>query len=178
MNEEQIVEILTKVSRRIAKNKKYIFDGHEEIDIVQRGIYEGLKAIKKGLYDAKKGNGATPEESLERFMTIHIRRRLSNYKRDMMRKNFGGVNNEFINPISLESANMVCSADVIDHADKIMHDEMIVRIKSALSSSPEMLTDFYRLMDGSQLPSQRKIKLRQRVIEILEELNYGVQEED
>jgi hypothetical protein len=55
---------------------------------------------------------------------------------------------------------------------------MIVKIKSVLSATPEILTDFYRVMDGAFVPPQRKLKLRQRIREILEDLQYGVEKED
>ena len=177
LSERVVVEILTRVSRRIAKHKKYIFDGHEEEDIVQRGIYEGLRAIANGKYDKERGKGHSAEDSLERFMSVHIRRRLSNYKRDMLRKNSGGKAKGIINPVSLTDLVVVEEVGV-DHAEETLHREMIVKIKSALCATPEMLTDFYRLMDGSSLPPQRKLKLRQRIVEILEGLQYGVQEED
>lgn len=175
--ESVVVEILTRVSRRIAKHKKYIFDGHETEDIVQRGIYEGLRAIANGKYDNERGKGGTPEDNLERFMSVHIRRRLSNYKRDMLRKNNGGAERGIINPVSLTDL-VVVAGESPDHADETLHREMMAKVKSALSSTPEMLTDFYRLMDGSSLPPQRKTKLRQRIVEILEDLQYGVEEED
>lgn len=177
LSENTVVEILTRVSRRISQHKKYIFDGHDAEDIVQRGIYEGLRVIANGKYDRRRGKGGSPEENLERFMSVHIRCRLSNYKRDMLRKNNGGAKRGIVSPVSL--TDLVVAADESsDHADDTLHREMIAKIKSILSSTPEMLTDFYRLMDGSSLPPQRKAKLRQRILEILEGLKYGVQEED
>lgn len=174
--ESAVVEILTRVSRRIANHKKYVFDGHEIEDIVQRGVYEGLLVIASGKYNILRGRGGSPEENLERFMSVHIRRRLSNYKRDMMRKNNAGGGRGIINPVSL--TDIVVDGESPDHADEILHGEMLRKIKSRLSSTPDMLTDFYRMMDGASLSSQRKSKLRERISEILEELKYGVEEED
>jgi hypothetical protein len=177
MTETQVVAVLTRVSARIAKHKKYVFDGHEEFDIVQRGIYEGLRIIAKGKYNPSRGKGGSPEESLERFMSVHIRRRLSNYKRDMLRKNNAGGELGIRNPLSLTDFPVV-DKEIPDSAEELTHREMIVKIKSVLSATPEILTDFYRVMDGAFVPPQRKLKLRQRIREILEDLQYGVEKED
>lgn len=177
LTETEIIATLEGVSGRIAKHRKYIFDGHTEDDIVQRGIYEGLKCIANGKYEASKGRGGTPADSLKRFMNVHIRRRLSNYKRDMMRKNNAGGKGGVVNPLSLMDF-MVEGRESADNIDDSIHREMIARIKSGLSNTPEMLTDFYRMMDGANVSQQNKVKLRQRIVEILKDLGYGFQEED
>jgi hypothetical protein len=95
----------------------------------------------------------------------------------MLRKNNAGGELGIRNPLSLTDFPVV-DKEIPDSAEELTHREMIVKIKSVLSATPEILTDFYRVMDGAFVPPQRKLKLRQRIREILEDLQYGVEKED
>jgi hypothetical protein len=42
-----------------------------------------------------------------------------------------------------------------------------MRIKRDLSKTPDLLNDFYRVVDGVNIPQQRKLRLKDRIKEIL-----------
>jgi len=70
MTEDEVLQIILKVAKRLAN--KFRFGYHDYNDMVQQGVVEGIKGMKK--YD-----GVRP---LENFQSVHIRNRLFNFKRD------------------------------------------------------------------------------------------------
>ena len=70
MTEEQVVSTILKISSRLAS--KYTFPNYEADDISQEAFIIGLEAMNR--YD-----GVRP---LENFLSIHIKNRLKNFKRD------------------------------------------------------------------------------------------------
>lgn len=70
MTEEQVVSTILKISSRLAS--KYTFPNFEQDDISQEAFIIGMEALDR--YD-----GVRP---LENFLSIHIRNRLKNFKRD------------------------------------------------------------------------------------------------
>lgn len=159
MTQEQIGKLLEKVATRIVmKNPgKYVFGYNSVEDIIQQGVYKGLEIIAEGKYKPEKylkGNGAdSPETSMMRFMSVHIRRRLINYKRDNMRREMGAVNlGDYEGP-------------GVEH--EIENQEMVEKVKRGLSNTPGVLSDFMRMLDGLSLPAQRKELVREKVWEIL-----------
>jgi DNA-directed RNA polymerase specialized sigma24 family protein len=70
MTEEQVVSAITLVSSRLAS--KYTFPNYGEDDISQEAFIIGMEALDR--YD-----GVRP---LENFLSIHIKNRLKNFKRD------------------------------------------------------------------------------------------------
>jgi DNA-directed RNA polymerase specialized sigma24 family protein len=70
MTEEQVVSTISKISSRLAS--KYTFPNYEADDISQEAFIIGMEALDR--YD-----GVRP---LENFLSIHIKNRLNNFKRD------------------------------------------------------------------------------------------------
>ena len=70
MTEEQVVSTISLISSRLAS--KYTFPNYEEDDITQEAFIIGMEALDR--YD-----GIRP---LENFLSIHIKNRLKNFKRD------------------------------------------------------------------------------------------------
>jgi hypothetical protein len=70
MTEEEVIEVINNVVRRLAW--KYRFGYHTVDDIKQQGWLEAWKGLDK--YDNKR--------PLENFLWTHVRNRLFNYKRD------------------------------------------------------------------------------------------------
>lgn len=70
MTEEQVVSTITLISSRLAS--KYTFPNYEVDDITQEAFIIGMEAMNR--YD-----GIRP---LENFLSIHIKNRLRNFKRD------------------------------------------------------------------------------------------------
>lgn len=70
MTEEQVVSVIYKISSRLAS--KYTFPNYEEEDIAQEAFIIGMEAMSR--YDEVR--------PLENFLSIHIKNRLMNFKRD------------------------------------------------------------------------------------------------
>ena len=70
MTEEQVVEIILKVSKRVAH--KYTFGAYDEDDIIQEGFLIGMDGLER--YDESR--------PLENFLQVHISNRLYNLRRD------------------------------------------------------------------------------------------------
>ena len=70
MTQEQVVSTIMTVSSRLAS--KYTFPNYDKDDIIQEAFIIGMEAMNR--YD-----GVRP---LENFLSIHIKNRLSNLKRD------------------------------------------------------------------------------------------------
>ena len=70
MTEEQVISTITRVSTRLAS--KYTFPNYEEEDIAQEAFIIGMEAMNR--YDEVR--------PLENFLSIHIKNRLKNFKRD------------------------------------------------------------------------------------------------
>ena len=70
--EEEVVEILENVARRLCSRFKFGY--HDIEDIKQQAILEGWKVLTE-----KKYNGEHP---LENFLWVHVKNRLVNFKRD------------------------------------------------------------------------------------------------
>ncbi len=178
LSPEKTVEILQSISETLAE--RYLF-GHSVSfdDLVQQGILEGLECIASGLYKPekyyRKDIENSPEICLRRFMSRHIRNRLSNYKRNNSRR--GPENkiskHDLLHTLTLDE-NLNGKND--NHEMDVCNNELIKKIKSQLSKTPDMLNDFYRLMDGANLQSQRKLKLQDKIREILAGEESGKEE--
>lgn len=70
MTEDQVVSTIYRISSRLAS--KYTFPNYEEDDIQQEAFIIGMEALDR--YD-----GIRP---LENFLSVHIKNRLKNFKRD------------------------------------------------------------------------------------------------
>lgn len=187
---QKTAEILEAVARRIVMSnpRKYVFGYNSAEDIIQHGIYKGLECIAEGKYHPEKhikeGAEGSPEISLIRFMSIHIRNRLINYKRDESRRAVDEANDYAANNTKHSLMNPILMGDhegpgvVYDYSGVLECEEIIERIRGGLRGQPEMLMDFGRLIDGAFIPSQRKSRLRQKIGEILGGRQYGAAEEE
>jgi DNA-directed RNA polymerase specialized sigma24 family protein len=70
MTEEQVVSTIYRISSRLAT--KYTFPNYEADDIAQEAFIIGMEAMNR--YDEVR--------PLENFLSIHIKNRLKNFKRD------------------------------------------------------------------------------------------------
>ena len=70
MTEEEVVDTIEKVARKLAR--KFIFGYHTFEDIKQQAVYEGIKGLEN--YDEIR--------PLENFLSVHVKNRLCNFKRD------------------------------------------------------------------------------------------------
>lgn len=73
-------EILAAIEQALSNlGKIYRFGYHEQKDIEQEGRMLALEILQTGKYDCKR--------SLPAFLFVHLRNRLSNFKRDKFRRN-------------------------------------------------------------------------------------------
>lgn len=77
LTEEQILEAIEQVVNSVASS--YKFGYHNIEDIKQEGRLEALRALKDHSYD-----GVRP---LTNFLYVHVKNRLSNFKRNKFRRN-------------------------------------------------------------------------------------------
>ena len=149
---------------------KYLCDGNSLEDVIQQGVTEGLMAIANGKYRPEQHPGKTaesnsPEVQLMRFMSVHIRNRLSNFQRDTNRRALG-----------LMTIEEDCAPGQEETPNK--GAETIEIIKAGLSERPELLNDFYRFADGCVLSSSRKRALFEAIREIVKGAENGQTEEE
>lgn len=182
LTSEQVAEVLFRVAERVVrKHKSYVFGYNSEDDIIQQGVFEGIRCIARGKYKPelfiRDGKDNSPVPCLERFMSVHIKNRLFNYKRDNSRRN---VKNSYpanetkynlMHPLQLSEA--LIENPQLSSLDIIHYHDILVRIKNDLSKTPDLINDFYRIIDGVNIPQQRKTRLKERVREIL----YGEEKE-
>ena len=70
MTEEEVIETIQKVVRRVSYNFKFAF--YDVEDIEQEAFIIGMEALDR--YDEKR--------PLENFLFVHIKNRLKNFNRD------------------------------------------------------------------------------------------------
>lgn len=166
IDEEHAIEVITKVSKRLAP--KYVFAGYEVDDIEQEAFLIGISGLAK--YD--------PTRPLENFMYTHINNRLKTFKRDnFYRMDYGSSaqkiqdrKKNLLEPVSIDCLYGVCTTDEIMGEAYIR--EMIDLIDQKLPSY--LRRDYLKLQSNSPLPKGRKA----RIIEIIELIINGEYDEE
>jgi hypothetical protein len=77
MTEAQVIEEIDKVTRTLAP--KYTFGPYDRDDIKDQGWVYAIEVLDREVYDHTR--------PLANFLYIHVRNRLSNFKRDNLRRN-------------------------------------------------------------------------------------------
>ena len=159
MTEEQVVSTITRVSQRLAS--KFTFPNYDEDDIEQEAFIIGMEAMNR--YDEVR--------PLENFLSIHIKNRLKNFKRDnYYRPDEGkaeqlqngkrklleaGSIDEMRNFISTqECSNSLEERELVDYID--------------INLPANMRADFLRFKNGQPLTKTRKSNLVNELKIILE----------
>ena len=166
IDEEHAIEVITRVSKRLAP--KYVFAGYEVDDIEQEAFLIGISGLAK--YD--------PTRPLENFMYTHINNRLKTFKRDnFYRMDYGSSaqkiqdrKKNLLEPVSIDGLYGVCTTDEIMGEAYIR--EMIDLIDQKLPSY--LRRDYLKLQSNSPLPKGRKA----RIIEIIELIINGEYDEE
>lgn len=177
LTSDEVCEILYRTAEKIVrKNKYYVFGYNSEDDIIQQGVFEALRCIARGKYKpelfVREGRDNSPQSCLERFMSVHINNRLFNYHRDNSRRSTANsypaneTKYNLMHPLSLDETFLENAE--INSIDVIHYHDILLRIKRDLSRTPDLLNDFYRVVDGVTLPQQRKLRLKERIQEILD----------
>jgi hypothetical protein len=177
LTRDQVGEILQRIATKVVrKNKSYIFGYNSEEDIIQQGVIFGIICMARGKYRPelflREDRDNSPQSCLERFMSVHINHRLFNYRRDNSRRNVetsypaNDMKYNLMHPLPLDEA-FIANSD--SHSIDIIHyHDTLMRIKKDLSKTPDLLNDFYRVVDGVNIPQQRKLRLKDRIKEILD----------
>jgi len=159
MTEEQVVTTILKVSSRLAS--KYTFPNYEKGDIAQEAFIIGMEAMNR--YD-----GIRP---LENFLSIHIKNRLKNFKRDNYYRPDEGKAHEIQN-----SKKKLLDASSIDNikylvvnsecSSSLEERELYEYIDNQLPAN--MRADFLRFKNDQSLTKTKKVNLINELKNILE----------
>jgi hypothetical protein len=160
MTQEQVVSTIISVSDRLAN--KYTFPNYEKDDIAQEAFIIGMEAMNR--YD-----GVRP---LENFLSIHIKNRLKNFKRDHYYRPDEGKAQEIqkgkkklldasnIDNIKYLVINSECSASLEER-------ELCDHIDNSLPAN--MRSDFLRFKNDQSLTKTKKTQLFNELRAILED---------
>lgn len=142
MTEEQVVEIIQKVSKRF--KFKYAFKYHEPDDIEQESFSICLEALEK--YDGKR--------PLENFLHVNLNNRLFNFRRDNYKK--------VVESTNLEDENLIL--DEVEQKSSVLVN---FESKIDLLLTPDLRSDYLRVKDGIKLPRVRRLRLERKIREII-----------
>ena len=159
MTEDQVVSTIYKISSRLAS--KYTFPNYEVEDISQEAFIIGMEAMNR--YD-----GVRP---LENFLSIHIKNRLKNFKRDnYYRPDHGKAEKiqqgkkKLLDASSIDGVrNFIISSKVSDNLEV---RELVDYIDLHLSAN--LRADYLRFINDQSLSKTKKNNLLDELKNILE----------
>lgn len=159
MTQEQVVSTIMRVSSRLAN--KYTFPNYDADDIVQEAFIIGMEAMNR--YD-----GVRP---LENFLSIHIKNRLKNFKRDNYYRPDQGKAQEIQNgKKKLLDASSIDSIKYLvvnsECSDNLEEREVYEYIDLHLPAN--MRSDFLRFKNDQPLTKTKKANLLSELRSILE----------
>lgn len=159
MTEEQVVSTILKISSRLAS--KYTFPNFEQDDISQEAFIIGMEALDR--YD-----GIRP---LENFLSIHIRNRLKNFKRDNYYRPDEGKAEEIQKGKKklLDAGNIDDMRAFIiakEYASSLEERELLEYIDKNLSTN--LRSDYLRFKNEQPLSKTKKSHLVEELRNILE----------
>jgi hypothetical protein len=159
MTEDQVVSTIYKISSRLAS--KYTFPNYEAEDISQEAFIIGMEAMNR--YD-----GVRP---LENFLSIHIKNRLKNFKRDNYYRPDQGKaekiqqgKKKLLDASSIEGVrNFIVSSKTSDNLEVRELAEYI-----DLNLSANLRGDYLRFVNDQSLSKTKKNNLLDELKNILE----------
>ena len=159
MTEEQVVSTITRVSQRLAS--KFTFPNYDEDDIEQEAFIIGMEAMNR--YDEVR--------PLENFLSIHIKNRLKNFKRDNYYRPDEGKAEQIQNGKRklLEAGSIDEMRNFIstqECSNSLEERELVDYIDTNLPAN--MRADFLRFKNGQPLTKTRKSNLVNELKIILE----------
>ena len=149
MTETEVLNLILKISLRIAK--KFPIPGYEPEDIQQECYLMAVDALER--YDEQL--------PLENFLSIHLRNRVFNFRRDHYVRKQAVLDTEcidFVEDDILDSDNTESEVEC---------KELWNRIDTELPAN--LREDYLRLLDGVSIPSKRKKKLLEALASICQE---------
>lgn len=139
--------------------KKYTFPNYDEEDIAQEAFIIGLEAMER--YD--------PDRPLENFLRVHIRNRLSNFRRDKYYRPDSGKAEQIQK--SKKKLMDASPFEELSHAfavmdkDDVSGKELLDFIDSRLAAV--FRADYLRFLDGGRLTKAKRAKLFEQLKEIM-----------
>jgi len=173
MTEEQVVATINKVVSRYAN--RFRFGYYDADDIRQEAFIIAMEALDR--YDN--------DRPLENFLAVHVKNRLSNFKRDkFFRRPQDSADGELpprseakkflMEPLNIEAirdeheVNMSNSDDFVEAVDTA---ELFLLIDQNLSIS--FRADYLRMMHGVYVPKPRREQIHQEIISIFQQHHKG-----
>ncbi len=159
MTEEQVITTISRISSRLAN--KYTFPNYEAEDIEQEAFIIGMEAMNR--YDENR--------PLENFLSIHIKNRLSNFKRD----NYYRPDDGKAEQIQQGKKRLLDAAPVDDIrnilvaaecSDSLEERELLDYVDLRLPAN--MRSDYLRFLNNQTLTKTKKTKLLGVLKDILE----------
>ena len=186
--EQSAIDTVRKVARNLSSS--WTFGYHEKTDIEQQGVMYGLEAIEAGDYDAAR--------PLENFLSIHMRNRLSNFKRDNFTRSEAPCKccEPFGNPLSpckkwvdwtarnAAKQNLMRPMDIGNVADEheprmkmngVAIDQSVVNELKALIDAElpvELRRDYLMMLDNKNVSLPRRQAVKTAIISITKGKGY------
>lgn len=168
MTEQEVVDTITKVCNRLAS--KFKFGYFDVEDIKQEAFIYAIQGLED--YD--------PSKPLENFLSVHIRNRLINLKRNKYARNDDDSNSYkckirnhtkkcLMEPLDISEyeTNM---RDDSDHIMSMEQEEIIALIDRHLDVS--LRSDYLRMRAGVPVAKHRREKVHEEICKIVLEYGY------
>jgi DNA-directed RNA polymerase specialized sigma24 family protein len=146
--EEQVIQIIQEVSKRLSHS--FTFDIFAAEDIEQECFPLALKALEK--YDGRT--------ELRNFLSVHLRNRLHNLRRDWM--SMSQEKHRLLRAAPLEAEPQSKQSSVLSKLEDAELRDYLNR-----NIPPDLRPDFLRLCDGYSLSHHRKKIIIAAIREIL-----------
>ena len=173
MTEEQVVETTNKVINRYAH--KFRFGYYDADDIKQEAFIIAMEALDR--YDN--------DRPLENFLAVHVKNRLSNFKRDkFFRRPIDPDNNQpppkseakrfLMEPLNIESIrdeHEINLSDADDFVEAVDTAELFLLIDQYLPIS--FRADYLRMMHDVYVPKPRRQQIHKEIISIFQQYHRG-----
>lgn len=149
---------------------KHIFPGRSNEDMIQEGIYMGLRALPK--YD-----GVRP---LENWMRVVLKSRYLNYRRNNYQRSekttdparaavlaaHNKTRQNIMSPVDVDEVGHTITSDSRAHEDAA-YAELVELIKAKLPV--KLRSDYLKMIDGVHISVARKELVRENVSKIMEQ---------
>lgn len=174
LTEDEMIEVAYKVSREIGP--KYRFGYHSNEDMVQQGVFKAWEVIKVGKFKPRADKDLVRQ--LSAFLRVHIRNRLSNFRRDHSCRytNRDSLINQakynIMHPLQIYNQNLKEDFFVQQTIDRNELHDCLEYIITNLEEN--LLVDFNVIKDGGKLSISRRKKL----IEAIQFLFQEAEEEE
>lgn len=184
MTEEEVLEVITRITKRIAP--KFVFGFYEIKDIEQEAFLIAVDGLER--YD--------PSRPLENFLSVHVSNRLKSFKRDNYvrqeepcpycnnqddycekcerKRKRNEIKKNIIGPIEISHVddenekNMKLNPMFIDNIE-IDEIKRLIDIELPVS----LRIDYLKMLDGVYVAKQKKDRVKEEIIRIIGDYQDG-----